>query len=162
MKRLNTLMQSMSLHTFFFIQAGACIVVMVLMTYADYPWVASLFGLIGMLFVIGASQKQDAFEQSVIEKQELVDRLTKDYSPVVEYKPTVQEQREMDERIFRNRNHLDYMKRFIMSQSQIKRNMFDDGYLAKGTLACLKQWIDSATPSEIYYLAVTYGYCAEY
>lgn len=79
MKRLNTLMQSMNLHTFFFIQAGACIVVMVLMTYAGYPWVASLFGLIGMLFVIGASQKQDAFEQSVREKQELVDRFNAKY-----------------------------------------------------------------------------------
>ena len=83
MKHLNTRMQNMKYHTFFFIMAMACMVLMILLAIDGHKVPACCIAVIGIVYGLGATQCFDAYHRRLEEeKQELVDRFTKDYSPV--------------------------------------------------------------------------------
>lgn len=63
MKRLNRLMQSMTTHTFLFIQGIICMVLMLVFGNAGYTGIAATFAITGMVLYLNAVKKQDTYEE---------------------------------------------------------------------------------------------------
>lgn len=67
MKNLNTRMQGMKNHTFFFIMAIVCMILMIILAIEGLPTVASCIGAIGIFFGLGAVRCQDAYHRRLEE-----------------------------------------------------------------------------------------------
>lgn len=69
MKNLNTRMQNMKNHTFLFITASSCMVLMILLAIGGQSTLACWVGVIGIFSGLGATKYQDAYHRRLEEER---------------------------------------------------------------------------------------------